>query len=240
MIRLYAAEFGEGRCELRGDAVQHARVRRIERGEAIELLDGNGRVGVGAVDAVTRSALEVIVDRVEARPQPTTLEVFVPVADRDRMLFAAEKCVELQVTAWQPVYFERSRSVSPRGEGSKFADKVRARMQAALEQSGGAWLPRIAEERELADAIAGASPAMCRLLLDVTGEPLARRLADARTDDLALMIGPEGGLSQPERAKAVQAGWLPSALTDSTLRFETAIVSAVAVARALRLDRRAS
>ena len=35
------------------------------------------------------------------------------------------------------------RSVSPRGEGPAFGEKVRARMLSALEQSGGAWLPTI-------------------------------------------------------------------------------------------------
>src|SRR3954466_11271603 len=108
------------------------------------------------------------------------------------MLMLAEKAVELGASAWGPVVYRRSRSVSPRGEGDGFRDKLRLRMIGALEQSGGAWLPALHAEMELDDALAEASGA-AGVLLDVAGQPLIA-LRDGVRPPVAIALGPEGGL----------------------------------------------
>jgi len=155
----------------------------------------------------------------------------VPVADRERMLWLAEKSAELAVTSWQPVLFQRSASVSPRGEGEKFAQKVRARMIGAVEQSGGAWLPEIALELTLAEALVRPTETTAaRFLLERGGRPLV----DQRPSATLLLLGPEGGIEESERALIVdEHGWLPASLAETTLRFETAGVVAAGVLRAL-------
>jgi 16S rRNA (uracil1498-N3)-methyltransferase len=114
------------------EVARHAHVRRLRAGARVRLADGRGTLAFG--EATSVSAKEFVVSIADRRvvPAPIPLHVVVPVADRDRMLLAAEKCVELQATVWRPTYFARSRSVSPRGEGEKFREKVHARMVAAL------------------------------------------------------------------------------------------------------------
>jgi 16S rRNA (uracil1498-N3)-methyltransferase len=163
------------------------------------------------------------------------LEVIVPVADRDRMLLAAEKVVELQATAWRPAYFARSRSVSPRGEGEKFGARVRARMRAALEQSGGSWLPDVHVEVDWPDAAEAVPRAWTRLLMDAAGASLSSIAGNSPT---AIAVGPEGGLEDTERTRAERAGWRLASLGAGTLRFETAIIAAAAVIRALQFSAR--
>lgn len=218
------------------DAAHHARVRRLSPGDAVRLTNGSGALVMGCIDRVSRAAVEVTVDHgsmVEvAAPPPVHL--LVPVADRDRMLWLAEKCAELSLTTWAPVRYERSKSVSPRGEGDAFRDKVRRRMVAALEQSAGAWLPRIEAERDVATA-ALAFGECHRVLLDRDGPPLTRVLS-AGVHRVAIALGPEGGLEDAERAELVRNGWRPAALAPSVLRFETAAVAAVAIARSLLLE----
>ena len=214
---------------LDGAAAQHARVRRLAAGAATRLVDGCGTIAHGTFTEVGKREASVAIDRVEHVAQPTPLEMLVPVADRDRMLLAAEKCVELQVTAWRPVHFSRSRSVSPRGEGEKFHARVRARMQQALEQSGGAWLPTIHEEESWPRVAAAVPSSGNRMLLDATGSPLAQ-MVDARP--IILAVGPEGGLESAEIALARELGWRIAALGGGTLRFETAVIAAAAVVRA--------
>jgi 16S rRNA (uracil1498-N3)-methyltransferase len=121
-------------------------------------------------------------------------------------------------------------SVSPRGEGSAFAEKVRARMISALEQSGGAWLPRFLDDADLdaIDAPAGAT----RVLLDGGGQPL---LALEPRRDTVLVFGPEGGLEPGERERLAAAEWMPASLGRTTLRFETAGLAAAAVVRAAQI-----
>jgi 16S rRNA (uracil1498-N3)-methyltransferase len=219
------------RLALDDGAAQHVRVRRLDVGSRVRLLDGAGLVGWGRLAEVGKRSVIVEVARVAGAPKPAPLEVIVPIADRDRMLLAAEKCVELQITGWRPAYFARSRSVSPRGEGEGFHEKVRARMRSALEQSGGSWLPEIHRAVEWAGAMDGIPVAWTRVLLDVGGVPLSTL---AGGSPLAIAVGPEGGLEAQEKSAAEQRGWRIASIGGSTLRFETALIAGVAIVRALQ------
>jgi 16S rRNA (uracil1498-N3)-methyltransferase len=153
------------------------------------------------------------------------------------MLWLAEKVTELGVTSWRPVVWRRSKSVSPRGEGSMFQAKVRARMTAALIQSGGGWLPDIFPESTIEHAVAAAPPGT-RLLLAKGGEPIVGIRMSA---PLTIALGPEGGMEPAERDTFIGAAFLPVKLGESTLRFETAGVAAVAIAAAsLELSRQSN
>lgn len=230
MIRFFTdSPFNEGvQTVLPEEAARHARARRIAVGEAAELLDGRGHIGRGHVSAVTGSSVTVEINEVATVPKPPALDVLVPVADRERMLWAAEKSAELQVSVWQPVYFERSRSVNPRGEGEKFRAKVRARMVSALEQSGGAWLPDIRSEIDAGAAWQHGSDAYQHLICDSRGTSIAEHITLQHT---VLAVGPEGGFTATEIASAESAGWKRASLGPTTLRFETAIIAGVAVIR---------
>ena len=217
---------------LSGAPLQHALVRRVRSGDAVQLLDGRGTVASGTVASASKTRITVTIARVESVPRPMALEALVPVADRDRMLWAAEKCVELQVTSWRPVLFARSRSVSPRGEGAKFAVKLHARMCAALEQCGGAWLPDTHPEAEFVDALQRVRSDGARLVLDASGASIAAAVTNG---PVALAVGPEGGFEPQELESATAMGWLAISLGPTTLRFETAIVGGAAVVRAAQL-----
>jgi len=224
-----------GELRLDGEPAHHARVRRAQRGDEVRVQDGRGHVASGVVLSLGKNALEIDVRNVTEVPRPARLEVVVPVADRERMLLAAEKCVELQVTAWRPAYFARSRSVSARGEGEKFLEKVRARMQGALEQSGGAWLPEVHPEIDVADAWKETPAEWSRIVLDRDGAPLTAATFDGA---VAITVGPEGGIEPEELDLARELGWLTASVGTAILRFETAIIAGVAVVRAEQLQRR--
>jgi 16S rRNA (uracil1498-N3)-methyltransferase len=157
--------------------------------------------------------------------------LYAPIADRERMLWAAEKTTELGVSSWQSVRFRRSASVTPRGEGPAFGEKLRARMIGALEQSSGAWLPRMLPDSAPSDLDTGAA---IKLVLDARGEPLVDLLSP-RDSSFAILVGPEGGIEADELDRLVADGWRPASLGATTLRFETAAVAAVAVFRAAQV-----
>lgn len=208
-------------------AAKHARVRRLDVGDSVRLTDGQGTLALGALTRLDHRTGEVEVALSERVPRPALLALLVPVSDRDRMLWLAEKVAELAVTDWRPVLYVRSRSVSARGEGEAFARKVRARMIGALEQSGGAWLPAIHKEASLDEAVAACAEAR-GLVLDVEGAPLSSL---APFDATAIAVGPEGGLEAEEFALLKSRGWRAAALGNTTLRFETAGVAAAAIVR---------
>jgi 16S rRNA (uracil1498-N3)-methyltransferase len=206
----------------------HARVRRLDVGDRAAVTDGRGSIGLGSVSRLESTVVELMIETVATVPPLPKLGLLVPVADRDRMLWLAEKAAELGVSVWQPVMYVRSRSVSPRGEGEAFARRVRARMAGALEQSGGAWMPEIRAESTLA-AAASAWEGIHRVVLVRGAEPFA---SAAPFTELAVAIGPEGGLEAPELDLLMTQGWRPASLGRSTLRFETAAVAAAAIVRA--------
>lgn len=217
-----------GSVTLGEDAAHHARVRRIEVGERVALTDGAGALAEGTLVRLTKHHATVDVHAVAWREPLPPVHLLVPVADRDRMLWLAEKSVELGASSWRPVLWRRSRSVSSRGEGATFQGKVRARMAAALTQCEGAWLPDLFPETTLERAVA-AAPGGTRLVLDADAPPLLGLPLEA---PVTLAVGPEGGLEREERDRLVDAGFAPASLGGHILRFETAAVAALAVVRA--------
>jgi 16S rRNA (uracil1498-N3)-methyltransferase len=76
------------------------------------------------------------------------------------------------------------------------------------------------------------------LLLAEDGEPI---VGVPMRSPITIALGPEGGVEQSERDAFLGAAFLPVKLGDSTLRFETAGVAAVAIAAAsLALSRQSN
>jgi len=222
---------------LSDEAAHHLRVARVGIGECIALRDGAGKAAVGTLVKASKTSALIDVSEISEIPKPAPVHLLAPVADRDRMLWLAEKAMEFGVTSWRPVVWRRSKSVSPRGEGSTFQTKVRARMISALLQSGGGWLPDIFPEATIDRAVA-AAPLGTRLLLAMDGEPMA---GVPMTAPVTIALGPEGGMETGERDAFIGAAFLPVKLAQTTLRFETAGVAAVAIATAsLALSRQSN
>jgi 16S rRNA (uracil1498-N3)-methyltransferase len=217
-----------GSVSLGEDVARHVRVLRLGAGSTVQLVDGAGHRARGSIVRLSRDAVTVEIDAVENIAAPPIVHVVVPVADRDRMLWLAEKCAELQATSWRPVLWKRSRSVKPRGEGPVFAGRVRDRMISALEQSRSARLPDLFPEATPERAIA-AAPEGTRLVLDAGGVPILD--LDLR-DPTTIVVGPEGGLEAIEKQVLQHGGFLPASLGPTMLRFETAAIAALAIVRA--------
>jgi 16S rRNA (uracil1498-N3)-methyltransferase len=217
-----------GTVTLSEEAAHHIRVARVAVGERVALRDGAGKAAVGTLVKVSRSSALVDVMETSEMSRPAPIHLLAPVADRDRMLWLAEKVTELGVTSWRPLVWRRSKSVSPRGEGPTFQAKVRARMTSALIQSGGGWLPDIFPESTIERAVA-AAPLGTRLILARDGEPI---VGVPMKTPITIALGPEGGMEPAERDAFIGAAFLPVKLGESTVRFETAGVAAVAIAAA--------
>ena len=225
-----------GTVTLSDEAAHHIRVARVAVGDCVALCDGAGRAAVGTLVKVSRNSALVDVSETSEIPRPAPIHLLAPVADRERMLWLAEKVMELGVTSWRPVIWRRSKSVSPRGEGPTFQAKLRARMTSALIQSGSGWLPDMFPEATVERAVA-AAPLGTRILLTKDGEPIA---GIPMHTPITIALGPEGGMEPAERDLFIGAAFLAVKLGSSTLRFETAGVAAVAIAAALQATSRQS
>ena len=207
------------------DVAQHARVMRLQVGARVALRDGAGGLATGTLSRIGKSTAVVSVEAVTSVERPPQIHLLAPVADRERMLWLAEKAAELGVASWRPVMWQRSKSVSPRGEGPMFQAKLKARMISALIQSGGAWLPDIFPGANIDGALA-ATPRGGRIILD--------KQANAQPElplraPVSIALGPEGGIEAAEREQFLAAGFKSLKLAFNTLRFETAGVAGIAV-----------
>jgi 16S rRNA (uracil1498-N3)-methyltransferase len=103
-------------------------------------------------------------------------------------------------------------------------------MIAALTQSGGGWLPEIHPSAPVSRAIA-AAPEGTRILLD--GRADSKLIAIDLVAPVSIALGPEGGLDDRERQEMIDGGFAPASLVGGTLRFETAGIAALALARSM-------
>jgi len=217
-------------CTLDEHAARHMRVLRLESGAQVGLRDGQGAIGVGTIGRLTKSQATIDVTLVVTEEPLPEVHLLVPIADRERMLWLAEKACEFAITSWRPVLWRRSRSVSPRGEGPGFQGKVRARMLSALAQSEGAWLPQLFPDATIDRALL-AAPAGDRVTLDPDAPPFHLAPGTTALTPVVIALGPEGGLEPDEIEALDAAGFRRVSMGPTILRFETAGVGALALAR---------
>ena len=223
-----------GRRERLDDAEQHhLRVRRAHEGERVALRDGAGLVGIGRI-AIVGKAWEVEIENAERHARPAALTLAVGAGDRERFGWLVEKAVELGATRIVPLVTARAGDVATRVRDSHI-EKLRRQALEATKQCGAAWAVEVAEPAALAafierNEIERNEPGL-RWLADATGDA-----PPATLDGVAvtIVIGPEGGLDDQERAALLGAGFRPLALAAHTLRFETAALAAAAVVASQR------
>jgi len=218
---------------LTGNEAHHAlHVLRLGVGEVVELFDGQGRRAVGPIVRVRRDAVIVAVEKVHgpiARPGPHVELAFAP-PTRKRLDWLLEKATELGVRTLRAIR---------RGGEPTMADTAsagrhwRGILAAAARQSGQVYLPELLPPADLADVLTGRGDAL-GILADTGGDcPPLSRLFDPPPKRVHLLVGPAGGWTDPERRAAIDAGFRPGRLGETTLRTETAAVALTAAAIAL-------
>src|SRR5918999_820747 len=97
--------------DLEEGEAHHVRVRRIQPGSRVRLVNGAGALAFGTLTSVTKRSASVTIDDISNIPPPPAVHLFAPIGDRDRMLWLAEKATEIGLTSWRGVMWERSRGV---------------------------------------------------------------------------------------------------------------------------------
>lgn len=225
----------DGCAVITGDLFRHmVKVLRLKNGTPVLLADGAGREFTGIIRDIGKERLVVTLQGSgPARPAATgpgiTLYQGLPKGDKLELIL--QKTTELGVAEVIP--FTAARSIARIRKGEE-ADKV-ARWQRiareAARQSGRASVPRVALAESLAEAVASARHAVKLLLWE--GETVNRLKATlARLpvpDSVAVIVGPEGGLTAEEAAQAREGGFIPVSLGERIVRTETAGLAMVAI-----------
>lgn len=221
------------RLTLAGPEGHHAAtVQRLRVGEELLLADGRGGTAAAVVDAVGKGTLELrVTSRGYVDASVPRLVVVQGIAKGDRGELAVQAMTEVGVDEIVP--WSASRSVVQwRGDrGVRAREKWAATAREAAKQARRAWLPVVAGTPDestttVARRIAGAAAAF------VLHEEAQERLTTAElpeTGEIVLVVGPEGGIADPELAAFREAGARPVRLGPSVLRTSTAGVAALSV-----------
>ena len=218
MDRFYCPELAAGELALPEAEGRHAwQVLRKSTGDRVELFDGAGRRAAAELVSVHKKAVVARAEEPTQTPAAPPLTVAAAVPKADRFKWMVEKLTELGVTTLVPLKTERT-VVDP---GAAKLEKMAATVVAACKQSGRDRLMAIEPVTDLASALA--RPAGTRLIADVGASGRGGGV------DTLLLVGPEGGWTDAERAAAAEAGFEPVTLGPHVLRTETAAVAGAAV-----------
>ena len=215
--------------DLTGAEAKHAvSVRRMRVGESIQLTDGAGLRVRGVVASVNGNILQVNVESVQHEPAPEIeLTLVQALAKGDRDELAIQAATELGVMNVIP--WEADRSVS-RWVGIKEAKGVerwQSIVTEAAKQSLNTWHPKVAAPIKGMQVTKLIESFDLVLVLDPTAVESLGVQDFPPSGRIALVVGPEGGISQPELEGLEQAGAIRVNLGTPILRTSTAGVAAI-------------
>ena len=210
---------------LTGEEAKHAvRVKRLQPGQAVNLMNGNGLRLTGDVTAAKRELHIRVTERVEVpRPSPA-LEVCSAVPKGPRSGDMLDGLSQAGADVWCPL--ETAFGVESPTPAKR--DRWERISRESLKQCGRAWRMEIGPDRTLAGACEPGA-GLTVVIADASGEPYE---AAAGAERVRLLVGPEGGWREDELEFARAAGARACRFGPHVMRIETAAVVAAGIIRA--------
>ena len=207
-----------------------AHVLRLSEGAQVLLFNGRDGEWSAAVSARTKKAVRLRLLDLQ-RPQPPLPDLvycFAPLK-QGRLDYLVQKAVEMGAGVLQPVVTQHTQVARPGIE------RLRANVVEAAEQCGILAVPQVREALKLDRLLAGWDPQRRLVFCDedsATSNPLPALQAIVEKK-LALLVGPEGGFSDAERAMLRGLPFVTAIpLGPRILRADTAAVAALALMQA--------
>lgn len=214
-------------CCLPEDEAAHAlRVLRMKEGDAIVLIDGEGSFYEAQITRTSRGRCFFnIMSEIPQEPLwKGHLHLAVaPTKNVERIEWLAEKATEIGLDELSFLNCQLSERRSIKRE------RIERIVISAMKQSHKARKPRVNEicdfdsfvrmpfQGDKYIAHCYSETALCP-----NGKPYLLDVLEQSSNDILVMIGPEGDFSSEEVQTAIQQGFLPVSLGDSRLRTETA------------------
>ncbi|MFN3879950.1 MAG: 16S rRNA (uracil(1498)-N(3))-methyltransferase [Nitrincola lacisaponensis] len=208
---------------------QHAgKVLRMREGDRLSLFNGDGCDYLAEITQLDKRQIQVqlLETQQTVRESPLQIEIGQALSRGERMDYAVQKATEMGCHRIAPLFTERCEVRL----SSERQDKRQRHWQqvatSACEQSLRNCLPEILPPQTLEDWLNN-----CQADLKLVLHPhQAAALSGYQPPrSVALLIGPEGGLTDDEVALAKTKGFHPLSLGPRVMRTETAPVAACAV-----------
>jgi 16S rRNA (uracil1498-N3)-methyltransferase len=210
-------------------------VLRLKTGDAVLLFNGrDGEWAAALTGTGKRSAALSVLERRREQPQPGDLHFLFAPLKHARLDYVVQKAVEMGASRLQPVITRHTQVARVNTE------RMRANVVEAAQQCGILTLAEVAEPLPFAAALHALTAERLVVFCDEDAEvanPLAALGAVRADAGIALLIGPEGGFSDEERAALLRRPRIARiSLGPRILRADTAAVAAMAVVQAVLGD----
>jgi 16S rRNA (uracil1498-N3)-methyltransferase len=215
----------------RGQSNYLGNVLRLSAGQTILVFNGRDGEWQASISGRKRPDALTILARTRPQGSPRDLAcVFAPLKHA-RLDYMVQKAVEMGVSSLQPVLTRFTQVSRVNGE------RMRANVIEAAEQCGILSLASVAEPLPLDRYLRERDPQRLLVFCDEAadaGDPVgALRAEKAGIDGIDVLIGPEGGFADDERAVLLrQERTLQLSLGPRILRADTAAVAALALVQA--------
>src|SRR5690606_824383 len=209
-----------------------SKVLRMQVGRELILFNGMGGEFTAVIQAINKKNIEIAVGNfcAENRQSPLELELAIGLSRGERMDWVLQKATELGVTRISPLITERT---EVKLSGERLVKKFEHWQQiliSACEQCQRNILPHLNPPTRLSEWLAQTNAEYRFVLHHRDNQKLP---AVAQVASLALLIGPEGGLSDTEIGLAKAADFTALTLGPRVLRTETAPVAAISLVQYL-------
>lgn len=229
---------GEDHVSLRGETFHHlARVRRIHAGDTLKGIGEDHRRYTFRVESVRKDACTLVkMSSEEPRTKTHHVTLFQSLLKGKKFDQVIRQATEAGADRIVPVAGEYA---VPRPEDKEGKlHRLKKIVREAVEQSGAPHIPEITHPVDI-DDIDGlwnrrGTAIYCSSIPGKTRH-LHELLASARSN-IAIFIGPEGGLSDTDITTLENAGFLPLSLGEHILRSETAAVYALGAVSILLME----
>ncbi|MBI2413477.1 MAG: 16S rRNA (uracil(1498)-N(3))-methyltransferase [Deltaproteobacteria bacterium] len=228
---------GSQRAVITGDEFTHLKkVLRLKAGDEVLLFDGKGLELTAEIETVGRDSAEASITGLSERKSESHIEITLlqGILKGDKPEFVVQKATELGATAI--IFFETSRTVPVIKEGRGRQTRLEKTAIEAAKQCGRTVLPKILIT-DFRRALEAPSSLKIMMMEEGAKKGLSEVLKEhAGVKKIALLVGPEGGLSVEEAGLATAQGFIAASLGPRILRAETAAIAAVAAAQCVSGD----
>lgn len=215
--------------ELNDAVVQHVcRALRMRVGDELILFNGDGLEYKAQLETVEKRRASARITQQDDRhiESPLDIRIGQSLSRGERMDYAVQKATEMGMQQMFPLFSERCEVKLSTDRQDK---RIRHWQQVAIsacEQSGRCKVPTIGAPQTLEQWVKQEDAELKLVLHHHTATPLAEMDAP---ESIALLIGPEGGLTEQEVELARDHGFQPVAFGPRVMRTETAPVAALAL-----------
>lgn len=212
-------------CIYEPTALEALRMWRIRRGEVFTLRDGSGAFFRARLKELSpQNALIVPFEAIDDPEGEVEIRVYQALPQKERFEWVLQKLTEIGVARIVPFTSTHSISMQERDAVQKKSHRWPEVVRKAACQCRRAAIPELGPVLEWEEMLTELEGAEIKLILAEKGGTWSMReaLKQIRVQQVALVVGPEGGFSTEELESARSHGVLPVTLGARILRTETA------------------